>query len=306
MDNIENTNMQEEQTADQQDAFLGGWDDEQTAQEVTETEETAEDKGTTDEETGTASETEGAQGAAEGGAAETAAETGTETQTETTEQKADAPEKTWELRHLDETKSVGEAEMVALAQKGMDYDRIRTKYDESKPAMEMLAAFAKEKGVTVAEYIAYLRTEAKKADGLSEAEAKRSVELEDREAAVAAREAEQQAERSAAERAEAEKTAKETSRKADIDEFTREYPDAAKDPNKIPQEVWEAVSAGSRLVVAYAKYLAKQAGEAAQQAKAEAAATKQNSRNAQRATGSMQSAGADTGKHDPFLEGFGG
>ena len=46
---------------------------------------------------------------------------------EAKEVKADAP-KTWMLRHLDEQKEVGEQEMVALAQKGMDYDRIREKY----------------------------------------------------------------------------------------------------------------------------------------------------------------------------------
>lgn len=304
MNDIESTATQEQQTADQQDAFLGGWDDEQTAQEATETEETTEDKGTTGEETGAASETGDAQSAPEGGAAETAAETGAETQTETTEQKADAPEKTWKLRHLDETRSVSEAEMVALAQKGMDYDRIRAKYDESKPAMEMLMAFAKANGMTVAEYIASLRTNAKMADGLSEAEARRSVELEDREAAIAAREAEQEAERTAAAQASAENAAAEQRRKADIEEFTREYPDAARDPASIPQEVWNAVRTGSRLSVAYAKYAAKQARAEAEQAKTAARTAEQNGRNAERSTGSMQSAGQEIGGHDPFLEGW--
>ena len=41
----------------------------------------------------------------------------------------------WTLRHMDEVRQVGEADMVVLAQKGMDYDRIREKYDESKPVM---------------------------------------------------------------------------------------------------------------------------------------------------------------------------
>ena len=144
MENVENMSVQEEQNADQQDAFLDGWGDEQTAQDAPETSETAEGEDTAEEVTETASETEGAQSASDGGAAETAAEAGAEAQTETTEQKADAPEKTWTLRHMDETKNVGEAEMVTLAQKGMDYDRIRAKYDESKPAMEILSIFAKQ------------------------------------------------------------------------------------------------------------------------------------------------------------------
>lgn len=305
MENVENMSVQEEQNADQQDAFLDGWGDEQTAQDAPETSETAEGEDTTEEETETASETEGAQSAPDGGAAETAAEAGAEVQTETTEQKADAPEKTWTLRHMDETKNVGEAEMVTLAQKGMDYDRIRAKYDESKPAMEILSIFAKQKGVSVADYVSFLRTEAKKADGLSEAEARRSIELEDREAAVTAREAEQAAERQAAEQANAAANAAAQRRKADIDEFAREYPDVARNPDAIPKEVWDAVAAGSSLTVAYAKYTAKQAREEAERTRSAAQAAQQNVKNAARSTGSMQSAGQNAGGRDPFLEGWG-
>lgn len=305
MENVENMSVQEEQTADQQDAFLDGWGDEQTAQDAPETSETAEGEDTTEEVTETASETEDAQSASDGGAAETAAEAGAEAQTETTEQKADAPEKTWTLRHMDETKNVGEAEMVTLAQKGMDYDRIRAKYDESKPAMEILSIFAKQKGVSVADYVSFLRTEAKKADGLSEAEARRSIELEDREAAVTAREAEQAAERQAAEQANAAANAAAQRRKADIDEFAREYPDVARNPDAIPKEVWDAVAAGSSLTVAYAKYTAKQAREEAERTRSAAQAAQQNVKNAARSTGSMQSAGQNAGGRDPFLEGWG-
>lgn len=305
MENVENMSVQEEQSADQQDAFLDGWGDEQTAQEAPETSETAEGEDTTEEVTETASETEGAQSASDGGAAETAAEAGAEAQTETTEQKADAPEKTWTLRHMDETKNVGEAEMVTLAQKGMDYDRIRAKYDESKPAMEILSIFAKQKGVSVADYVSFLRTEAKKADGLSEAEARRSIELEDREAAVTAREAEQAAERQAAEQANAAANAAAQRRKADIDEFAREYPDVARNPDAIPKEVWDAVAAGSSLTVAYAKYTAKRAREEAERTRSAAQAAQQNIKNAARSTGSMQSAGQNAGGRDPFLEGWG-
>lgn len=305
MENVENMSVQEEQNADQQDAFLDGWGDEQTAQDAPETSETAEGEDAAEEVTETASETEGAQSAPDGGAAETAAEAGAEAQTETTEQKADAPEKTWTLRHMDETKNVGEAEMVTLAQKGMDYDRIRAKYDESKPAMEILSIFAKQKGVSVADYVSFLRTEAKKADGLSEAEARRSIELEDREAAVTAREAEQAAERQAAEQANAAASAAAQRRKADIDEFAREYPDVARNPDAIPKEVWDAVAAGSSLTVAYAKYTAKQAREEAERTRSAAQAAQQNVKNAARSTGSMQSAGQNAGGRDPFLEGWG-
>ena len=44
---------------------------------------------------------------------------------------------------LDSERTVGEAEMVTLAQKGLDYDRIRGKYDEAKPVIEMFGEFAR-------------------------------------------------------------------------------------------------------------------------------------------------------------------
>ena len=78
MENVENMSVQEEQNADQQDAFLDGWGDEQTAQDAPETSETAEGEDTAEEVTEPASETEGAQSASDGGAAETAAEAGAE------------------------------------------------------------------------------------------------------------------------------------------------------------------------------------------------------------------------------------
>lgn len=44
------------------------------------------------------------------------------------------------LRHLGETKSVGREEVIALAQKGMDYDRIRSKLGDASRELEALRA----------------------------------------------------------------------------------------------------------------------------------------------------------------------
>lgn len=44
------------------------------------------------------------------------------------------------LRHLGETKSVGRDEVIALAQKGMDYDRIRGKLGDASRELEALRA----------------------------------------------------------------------------------------------------------------------------------------------------------------------
>ena len=212
--------------------------------------------------------------------------------------------KLWTLRYMDETKEIGEAEMVTLAQKGMDYDRIRAKYDEAKPAMEMLAQFAKKAGVTTAEYITAIREQAKQAEGMSEAEAKRAVDLEDREARVAVKEAEANEREAAKNQAETAQTAAEQRRAADIAEFQKTFPEAAKDPKAIPPEVWAEVRKGASLVAAYSKYAVNAANAAKDAAVREAASAKQNNRNAERATGSMKSAGEESKSKDPFLRGW--
>ena len=227
-------------------------------------------------------------------------------QTQQTEaETVDARPQTWELRHMGEVRQANEAEMVALAQKGLDYDRVRSQYDEFKPVMEMVNRFANQQGLNTKDYISMLRAQAKQAEGLSEADARRSVELEDREAVVAAAEAERQAQQDAmaqAQRAEAEAASR---RQADIQEFQQTFPEAAKDPNSIPPQVWADVRNGSSLVAAYARYAVQQARQDAADAKRETASVQQNQRNAERSTGSMRSAGDGLKSKDPFLEGWG-
>ena len=186
----------------------------------------------------------------------------------------------------------------------MDYDRIRGKYDESKPVMELFGSFAKQAGMSISDYLSAIRTQAKQASGMSEAEAKRAVDLEDREAAVSAREAEEAKRQSGANQAAQAKAAADARRSADIAEFQKLFPDAAKDPKAIPQEVWANVQSGMTLVSAYSKYAVEQANAARQAAEQKASAASQNQANASRATGSMVSAGENTGSKDPFLAGW--
>ena len=305
---MENESQITQETTETTDGFLDGWgeqDSESTADTQSETTPAQEQEQTdSDSQQETPAEGQG--------------EAGSQTQPETTgvdaggenaqqqaetQPKADAP-KMWTLRHMDEVRQVGEADMVALAQKGLDYDRIRGKYDESKPVMELFGTFAKQAGMSVTDYLSYIRTQAKQASGMSEAEAKRAVDLEDREAAVSAKEAAEAQRQGAANQAAQARAAADARRSADIAEFQKLFPDAAKDPKAIPQEVWANVRSGMSLVSAYSKYAVDQANAARQAAEQKAAASAQNRRNADRATGSMQSAGENTGSKDPFLEGW--
>ena len=186
-----------------------------------------------------------------------------------------------------------------------EYDRIREKYEESKPVMELFGGFAKQAGMSVQDYVARIRFQAKQAQGMSTEEAKRSIDLEDREAAVSAKEAEEaQRQQAAAQALQAQNTA-DARRRADVAEFQKTFPDAAKDPKSIPAEVWADVRNGSTLVAAYAKYTVAQAKAAQQAAEQRAESTAQNQKNAVRSTGSMKSAGENLNSKDPFLEGWG-
>lgn len=324
MENTTNPTMETEQaslgsaeraSADQpgkwqaSDSFLEGWDDteantaadqpevqteENSMQDGAENPASDDTAGNEQQTTEQGSENTGADGNPQQGE-------GSET-TQAQQPPADAP-KTWTLNHLGESRTVGEADMVVLAQKGLDYDRIRTKYDESRPVMELFNQFARKAGMTVPDYVAYIRTQAKKATGMSEADAKRTVELEDREAAVAAKEDAEAQRRNAANQAAAAQQSADARRRADVLEFQKIFPDVARDPKSIPQEVWAEVRGGTTLTAAYTRYALAQAKAAQQAAEHKAEAAAQNQKNAARTTGSMKSAGNSAGK-DPFLEGW--
>lgn len=298
MNEFENASTVEEQTADQQNAFLEGWGD-----ETPETEQPADQQDT--QEAGAQEEQETAiEGAdAEGEQAEqTEAETTAEAETDGAEGKGqETAPTTWTIKHMGEEKTLGTADITPeLLQKGLDYDRVRGKYDEAKPALELLNQYAKQANMTLSDYTKHLRVQAKLASGMTAEDASRTVELEDREAAVSAREAEQQE----SAKVEADRNAKVA---ADLAEFEKAFPDIyakAKngDPNAIPKSVWDEVNSGAlSLTAAYSRYAVAQATE---QVRAAVQTAAQNQKNAQRSTGSQKSAGADVKSKSAFLEGF--
>lgn len=295
----ENTSM-ESTNANQQDAFLSAWNepdetelaDQQTYAETENGGETPEENGS-----GDADNTKAENAALE---SETTGEgaNGTEGGENPAQQEA-----VWNIRHMGEQRQMRAADITPeLLQKGLDYDRVRGKYDEAKPVIELLGQFAKDANMSLGDYAKYLREETKKASGMSEADAKRAVELEDREAAVSAFEAQQ---REAAQ----EKENASARVKADLAEFSKAFPDiyqqARSDPKVIPDEVWKDVNGGKMsLTAAYSRYAVARANAKAQAAEQSAAAAQQNRKNAARSTGSMQGAGNSTAHKDEFLREF--
>lgn len=306
-----NENQTNQEATETTDSFMEGWDEDTAASEAEQDGETTpgqdavEQTGDGRQENAENPAGDQSDGNAQSDSRDTNGNTAGENGAQQAEAqpKADAP-KLWTLRHMDEVRQVGEADMVVLAQKGLDYDRIRGKYDESKPVMELFGTFARQAGMSIPDYVALLRTQAKQATGMSPDEAKRAVDLEDREAAVSAKEAAEAQRQSSANQAAQARAAADARRSADIAEFQKLFPDAAKDPKAIPQEVWAQVRGGMTLVSAYSKYAVDQANAARQAAEQKAAAAAQNQQNASRSTGSMHSAGESTGSKDPFLAGW--
>lgn len=247
---------------------------------------------------------------AEGKATETAAEP--ETQPEPTPE----PE-TFTLKHLGEERTVGRDEVIALAQQGMDYARIRDKLAESTSKYDELYNWMKQLAgnQSVEDFMFNVEVERAKAMyGIDNNMARERVKL-DRER----REFEAERKRAEARQkdAEAQQTAQNNIR-TEYDAFVKAYPEVASkylsDKSVIPNEVWAEVRNGKSLTEAYSKYSAKKEISDAKKAaadkdaeisrlKAELEAEKQNKKNKARSSGSMSTDGGGE-EYDPIAAGW--
>lgn len=213
-----------------------------------------------------------------------------------------------ELKYMDEVKSVTRDEAVVLAQKGLDYDRIRTdretfkgELEKIKPDYERLSeleGWVKKiaGGKSVEEFMDYTDAHLlSEKNGVDENIALQMVKFQREKAAFDAKKttaeapAKAQAERGEAERRKAE----------DVREFAERFPDVAAklktEPELIPQTVWDRVKAGEKLTAVYAEHAALKRAEKAEADFAELQKQleieKQNEKNAGRATGSLSTDG---------------
>lgn len=280
-----------EENNERLDQQIGG------AWEETEPETTGEDLGEAGENGGDPSQSgEAGQLPPEGGASPRGDEGQGETpaQPEQPEKAAEPGAETFTLKHLDEVRQVGKEEVVSLAQKGLDYDRIRTERDELRqyrqeadPALALVKGYAEKNAMTVGEYIDYCRRQELVAQGVNEPTARAQVELEKRQARM---EAQTRAEAEAQRRQEAilqQARERQESRKRDMTAFLEAFPGVKGED--VPREVWAKVAAGESLVTAYTMYQN-------QQLQLQLAAQRQNRENAARTPGSMSTQGEKAGK----------
>jgi len=205
-------------------------------------------------------------------------------------------DQTFELKHLDETRTVNREEVIALAQKGMDYDRIRGKLDElrgvetvaseNQSYAEFIKELADNAGITVEQLIDSTRARiltdraAKEGRALSQTEAL--------EQAKQTREARAQAMQQGKEAQEArnrqEKFREEAAR------FRTLHPDVKAD--EIPPEVWKDYDESGNLADAWNKHVNRQLTAENESLRKELETLKQEAKNAARSTGSLKTAGA--------------
>lgn len=279
-ENTAETSAEEAQTSVNYDA---GWDDAEDTAEHTEPDSQSEKEKTEPEDDGTDDD------------ADEQNESDAAGKEDEKDPPADQPQQekpvTVHVKYMDTEKDLSIEEAAEFAQKGMDYDRIRERYDESKPVMELMKSLAERSGMNVPDFVNFIRLQSKQAEGMDEDTAKSAIALEDREAAVSAKEKEQK-EREALQ----EKTDGEEERiHAEILRFTKKYPDVK--PESVPQEVWQKMAQGESLVESYQDYML-------QKATADAEAAKQAAKNKAASAGSMRTAGNPNTEKDPMDAGW--
>lgn len=278
-----------------EDVLFDGWDDDvevpdnETAEEVTEPADQPQETEPQPDETPSVQE-----------------EKAPETEAPKTEEPAPDADQYLELKHLDEVRKVSREEAKVLAQKGMDYDRIRSKLDEAANANAKLKVYEdflqeiKGNFNTVEDLMTDTRAKI-----LAD---KENISYEDAVSKVKA--ANQQAEQKAQAQAQQPQFGSEDfiqqMKQRSYAAFAKKHPDIL--PKDIPMEVWEDVNTNTyNLETSYERYMAKSelANTKTELAnmKAEIEALKQNKINEEKAVGSLKTAGAAK-TADKYLEGW--
>lgn len=217
------------------------------------------------------------------------------------EQAAEEPaEQTFDLKFLGETKTVSKDEVIVLAQKGLNHDKVLRERDEARGEITRLKeyeTFLKElagpDGMSIEDLMDSTRAEVlAKKEGIDKTAALRQIKLDRREKAFEAKRSQEEAAKREAEEADRQ-------RSQQFLKFHEEYPDV--DPKDIPKEVWDKFRDGMPLITAYSTYENKRLREEVKSWKDKAETAEQNYKNQQRSTGSQSTAGVgSTQKKDPI------
>lgn len=240
---------------------------------------------------------------------------GKETDADKEPDKTDEPAKedkpiTIEVKYNGEIKSVTLDEAKPLIEKGMNYDKIKERYDNS-PERLIVKKLADQAGKPVEEYIKLIEAKLEEANALTEAAEvlkkypdipqELAKEIGALRASLKAKENAEQAERQRQE-------SEQERQKKTLEDFVRAYPDIKpEDFPKLPQTVLDAFRNGGDPVLAMKEYEMEQLKAQLKEAEEKAAkAQKVNEKNTKNKQTSVGSLGSDAAKNpsDPFLAGL--
>lgn len=201
-----------------------------------------------------------------------------------------ASDELFTLKNRDERRQVNRRELIAMAQKGWDYDTVRAERDqlrqyrqETGPALERVKANARRSGMTVPEYLDFCRKQDLMRGGLDERTAAQTLRMEKQKDDLDARQARLDAQARQGNDLLRQARARQEARRQDMERFVQTYPEVKAE--SIPREVWVQVARGVPLVSAYAIHENRQL-------KVELAAERQNRANRLRTPGTL---GANSG-----------
>lgn len=209
------------------------------------------------------------------------------------QEEADQP--TFDLKYMGEIKTVGREEVVTLAQKGLNYDRILGERDTAKAEVSRLQEYenflqelAGPDNLSIEDLIDSTRAEVlAQKEGIDPAVALQRIKLDRDKLAFETQKSQEQAEQRA-------KQAAEERQQEDFRKFVRAYPGVK--AQDIPAEVWQKVRDGIPLVTAYSQHENKMLREENAALKAKVETAEQNKKNEERSTGSQSSAGKSSKK----------
>jgi hypothetical protein len=214
----------------------------------------------------------------------------TEEQTEAA--KEETADQRFVLKHLDEVREVSREEVIALAQKGMDYDRKTQKLSDTIAEYEaFLDEIAAPAGLNRTQLMDSVRARVLVA---SEAEAGRTIS--ETEALFRVQQSRADKKRVAEEEAQAESQRKQAEAERQQSEmlqrFATTYPEVK--AADIPPEVWAETRKSGDLVSAWAKYENARLKREKAELERRISTMENNEKNAKRSTGSQKSAGNAT------------
>ena len=220
--------------------------------------------------------------------------------------KTDARE-TFTLKVNKEERQVSREEMITLAQKGADYDRVKeqnTKHQQTitdlqtklegfssnQSVLDILDTIAQRSGSSLEQLAESLYINFRKSAGASEEVAREELKTAKLEKELNSYKAKQTQQQEKA-------TDAETRAKKDLEEFGREYPDVTLTED-IVDKLASDIEAGMSLAAAYRKYEKAQDSAKIAELERQLSAKVQNTKNKQRSPGSQRDSGGRSPKSD--------